>query len=110
MKYILFSQLILDFVVGDDAILSNSESLVRASLAIRHGEQYLQNNISDTQLREMLGKTFNILNVSGDEVALPSSDGSNHGKLYFSKELLTRPNATGIIFTSTVLVMFAGVK
>ena len=71
-------------------ILSDDEHLVKS-------EFNLSNFIWDDQMRLMLGKKFPIVAIHDPKtVALPSPDGSQAGKWYFPKSLVTK--ASGIKF------------
>ena len=65
-------------------ILSDDEHLVKSEFG-------LSNFIWDDQMRLMLGKKFPIVAIHDPKtVALPSPDGSQAGKWYFPKSLLTK--------------------
>ena len=65
-------------------ILSDDEHLIKSEFG-------LSNFIWDDQMRLMLGKKFPIVAIHDPKtVALPSPDGSQAGKWYFPKSLLTK--------------------
>jgi len=79
-------------------VLVNDEEFVKS--------EFNQSNfIWDDKMRLMLGETFPILEITDHRtVALPSPDGSQDGKWYFPKSVITRPglNRDLISFETTV--------
>ena len=81
----------------DLVILVNDEQFVKS--------EFNQSNfIWDDKMRPMLGETFPILEVTDQKtVALPSPDGSQDGKWYFPKSVVTRLITPGINYCSQLL-------
>ena len=79
-----------DLKKDDLVILVNDEQFVKSALIS-------SNFLWDDKMRLMLGKTFSILETTdGRTVALPSPDGSQDGKWYFPKSVVTKIDACGI--------------
>ena len=78
-------------------ILVNDEEFVKS-------EFNRSDFIWDDQMRLMLGKTFRILEITDHRtVALPSPDGSQGGKWYFPKSVITRPGINYYTYVKTYL-------
>ena len=86
-----------DFKVGDMVILSDDEHLVKSEFG-------LSNFRWDYQMRLMLGEKFPIVAIFDPKtVALPSPDGSQGGKWYFPKSVITRPGINYYTYVKTYL-------
>ena len=75
-------------------ILSDDEHLVKSEFG-------LSNFIWDDQMRLMLGRKFPIVAIIDPKtVTLPSPDGSQDGKWYFPKSLVTKASGMKFYFNS----------
>ena len=78
----------------DLVILVNDEQFVKS--------EFNQSNlIWNEKMRLMFGETFPILEITDQKtVALPSPDGSQAGKWYFPKSLVTKASGMKFYFNS----------
>ena len=75
-------------------VLSDNEHLVKSEFG-------LSNFIWDDKMRLMLGEKFPIVAIFDPKtVALPSPDGSQDGKWYFPKSLVTKASGMKFYFNS----------
>ena len=80
---------------GDMVILSDDELFVKSEFYL------LENDIWVDRMWSMLGKKFPILEVwDSKTIALPSPDGSQDGKWYFPKSLVTKASGMKFYFNS----------